>query len=72
MAEQTVMPAAFLGHGSPMDALEHNRSAQAWRAFGTSVPLTPYTLGARCPPGAEGPSTSGPLPASAPVDGSNV
>jgi 4,5-DOPA dioxygenase extradiol len=34
----TVMPAAFLGHGNPMNALEHNRYTEAWRAFGQSVP----------------------------------
>lgn len=32
------MPAAFLGHGSPMNALETNRYTSAWRAFGASVP----------------------------------
>ncbi len=32
------MPAAFLGHGSPMNALETNRYTLAWRAFGASVP----------------------------------
>ena len=32
------MPAAFLGHGSPMNALERNRYTEAWRAFGASVP----------------------------------
>jgi 4,5-DOPA dioxygenase extradiol len=32
------MPAAFIGHGSPMNALEHNRYTEAWRAFGASVP----------------------------------
>ena len=32
------MPAAFLGHGSPMNALETNRYTAAWRAFGASVP----------------------------------
>jgi len=31
------MPAAFLGHGSPMNALERNRYSAAWRAFGTAV-----------------------------------
>ncbi len=30
--------AAFLGHGSPMNAVEHNRFTRAWRAFGTAVP----------------------------------
>ncbi|MGH8074207.1 MAG: 4,5-DOPA dioxygenase extradiol [Lysobacter sp.] len=32
------MPAAFLGHGSPMNALERNRFTDTWRAFGASVP----------------------------------
>ncbi|TDK22767.1 4,5-DOPA dioxygenase extradiol [Luteimonas aestuarii] len=32
------MPAAFLGHGSPMNALERNRFTEAWRRFGASVP----------------------------------
>lgn len=32
------MPAAFLGHGSPMNALERNRYTEAWRSFGASVP----------------------------------
>ena len=32
------MPAAFLGHGNPMNALEVNRYTPAWRAFGQSVP----------------------------------
>ena len=34
----TTMPAAFIGHGSPMNALETNRYTQAWREFGQSVP----------------------------------
>jgi 4,5-DOPA dioxygenase extradiol len=34
----TAMPAAFVGHGSPMNALEHNRYTDAWRAFGRAVP----------------------------------
>lgn len=33
-----LMPAAFLGHGSPMNALEVNRYTRAWQAFGASVP----------------------------------
>jgi 4,5-DOPA dioxygenase extradiol len=32
-----VMPAAFLGHGNPMNALERNRYTEAWRAFGEAV-----------------------------------
>src|SRR3954463_12782278 len=34
----TVMPAAFFGHGNPMNALEKNRYTEAWRACGQSVP----------------------------------
>ena len=32
------MPAAFLGHGSPMNAIEHNRYTEAWREFGATSP----------------------------------
>lgn len=32
------MPAAFFGHGNPMNALSENRYTAAWRAFGESVP----------------------------------
>jgi 4,5-DOPA dioxygenase extradiol len=32
------MPAAFIGHGNPMNALESNRYTEAWRTFGRSVP----------------------------------
>lgn len=32
------MPAAFLGHGSPMNALETNRYTESWGVFGASVP----------------------------------
>ena len=39
----TLMPVAFLGHGSPMNALGHNRYTQAWRAFGQTVP-TPRAI----------------------------
>lgn len=35
---EALMPAAFLGHGSPMNALESNRFSSAWRAFGESAP----------------------------------
>jgi 4,5-DOPA dioxygenase extradiol len=33
-----MMPAAFFGHGNPMNALELNRYTGAWRAFGQAVP----------------------------------
>lgn len=32
------MPAAFIGHGNPMNALERNRYTEAWHAFGAAVP----------------------------------
>jgi 4,5-DOPA dioxygenase extradiol len=34
----SVMPAAFVGHGNPMNALESNRYTEAWRTLGRSVP----------------------------------
>lgn len=37
-AAADVMPAAFFGHGNPMNALENNRYTQAWQAFGRSIP----------------------------------
>jgi D-serine deaminase-like pyridoxal phosphate-dependent protein len=33
-----IMPAAFFGHGSPMNAIETNRFTSAWKAFGQAVP----------------------------------
>jgi 4,5-DOPA dioxygenase extradiol len=32
------MPAAFIGHGNPMNALETNRYTEAWATLGASVP----------------------------------
>jgi 4,5-DOPA dioxygenase extradiol len=32
------MPAAFIGHGSPMNAIERNRYADAWEAFAATLP----------------------------------
>lgn len=34
----TAMPAVFLGHGSPMNAIERNRYSSAWADLGASVP----------------------------------
>ncbi|WP_298796962.1 4,5-DOPA dioxygenase extradiol [Pseudonocardia sp. 73-21] len=34
----TTMPAAFIGHGSPMNALEHNRYTDSWAALGRRLP----------------------------------
>ena len=39
----SLMPAAFIGHGNPMNALEHNRYTDAWTAFGASLP-TPAAI----------------------------
>ena len=33
-----VMPAAFFGHGSPMNALDQNDYTEAWRNFGEATP----------------------------------
>jgi len=32
------MPAAFIGHGSPMNTLEHNSFTAAWRELGRALP----------------------------------
>src|SRR3954454_2307595 len=32
-----MMPAAFIGHGSPMNTLDTNRYTEAWRAFGATI-----------------------------------
>ena len=32
------MPTIFFGHGSPMNALEHNRYTEMWHTFGESLP----------------------------------
>src|SRR3954453_22478671 len=32
------MPAAFFGHGNPMNALQTNCYTSAWRGFGAAVP----------------------------------
>jgi len=38
------MPAAFLGHGSPMNTLEENRYTAAWRGFGASLAERPRAV----------------------------
>lgn len=35
--EETHMPVAFFGHGSPMNAIEHNHHTEAWHEFGRKV-----------------------------------
>jgi len=32
------LPVVFVGHGSPMNALEHNRYTQAWAGLGAEIP----------------------------------
>src|SRR3954462_14012424 len=36
--DAATMPAAFIGHGSPMNTLETNRYTAGWRAFGAALP----------------------------------
>ena len=38
MPASTLMPAAFIGHGSPMNTLERNRFTAQWAAFGRALP----------------------------------
>ncbi len=38
MPAPTLMPTAFVGHGSPMNTLESNRFTAAWHAFGEALP----------------------------------
>ncbi|TLU82003.1 MAG: 4,5-DOPA dioxygenase extradiol [Chlorobium sp.] len=33
-----VMPAVFLGHGNPMNAIQSNAYTESWRRFGQSIP----------------------------------
>jgi len=80
------MPAAFFGHGNPMNALEINRYTTASRAFGAAAPRDPrhqralvrerqcgtaYTLGLSYPH-APGEGGSPQPPADLPPDGSNI
>jgi 4,5-DOPA dioxygenase extradiol len=41
---QSKMPALFVGHGSPTNALERNRFTTAWRALGASLPRPKVVL----------------------------
>jgi 4,5-DOPA dioxygenase extradiol len=38
MTPTATMPAVFVGHGSPMNALEHNRYTDAWQSFAARAP----------------------------------
>ena len=38
MSDSTLMPVLFVGHGSPMNAIEDNRFSRTWRQVGESLP----------------------------------
>jgi 4,5-DOPA dioxygenase extradiol len=38
MPQQTRMPAVYVGHGSPMNAITDTQFSRAWRALGASLP----------------------------------
>lgn len=38
LSASAMMPAAFIGHGTPMNAIGRNRFTDAWRRFGEAVP----------------------------------
>lgn len=38
------MPALFIGHGNPMNALSHNRYTEGWSALGASLPARPTAI----------------------------
>jgi 4,5-DOPA dioxygenase extradiol len=33
----SLLPAAFIGHGTPMNAINHNRYTESWARFGASI-----------------------------------
>src|SRR5688500_17292859 len=45
MPSSTVpMPAVFVGHGNPMNALSHNRYTKGWSAIGAALPAKPRAI----------------------------
>lgn len=44
MSTDARMPAVFIGHGSPMNALEQNRFSEAWRNFADTLPAKPRAI----------------------------
>ncbi|HEY1652474.1 MAG TPA: 4,5-DOPA dioxygenase extradiol [Acidimicrobiales bacterium] len=38
------LPVVFIGHGNPMNALEHNRYTEAWAALASSLPQPPRAV----------------------------
>ncbi len=43
-AASAVMPVAFVGHGNPMNALEHNRYTEAWAGLAAALPERPRAV----------------------------
>lgn len=44
MSNNPLMPVLFVGHGSPMNAIEDNEFSQAWAAAGRALPAPTATL----------------------------
>ena len=38
LSPSPLMPVLFVGHGSPMNAIEDNEFSQTWQQLGTSLP----------------------------------
>lgn len=43
-AEKGALPVVFVGHGDPMNALEHNRYTEAWGALAQALPEPPRAV----------------------------
>jgi 4,5-DOPA dioxygenase extradiol len=43
-AETTAMPVVFVGHGNPMNALQHNRFTEAWADVTAALPEPPRAV----------------------------
>jgi 4,5-DOPA dioxygenase extradiol len=43
-AEATAMPVVFVGHGNPMNALQHNRFTEAWADVAAALPEPPRAV----------------------------
>jgi 4,5-DOPA dioxygenase extradiol len=41
---ETKMPALFIGHGSPMNGIEHNAFSSTWKTMGKEIPLPAAVL----------------------------
>ncbi len=43
-ASPSTMPVVFVGHGNPMNALQHNRYTEAWADLAASLPAPPRAV----------------------------